>query len=422
MKPLPYLMLGLLAWAPPQAPGEEFFEQAPIRYSAALSSDPLAQLANDWQRGRNRISATEPLPFLRELLAILKVPEESQVLVFSKTSQQLSLISPQNPRAIFFSDDTYVGFVPGGAIEVIACDPLLGPVFYLLDLPAGERPATVSRPLDCLSCHASARTEGVPGMQIRSVVSAPDGRPILSAGTHSTNHSSPLSERWGGWYVTGTHRGVRHMGNLTTEADHPRGDPDAGSNWTTLTGKFDTTRYLRPTSDIVALMVLEHQCRMHNLITKAAMEYRRALWLAKTLDPALSEADTATSAHRVATGRASAIVSELFFRDEAPPGPDGVEGDGAFQSAFAKNAAKTPDGRSLKDFRLYGRIFKYRCSYMIQSRAFASLPAKIRQLVYAEMRGILIAGGGGTDFTSLSASERRHIAAILDATHPAWRN
>jgi hypothetical protein len=418
---LPFLVLfGLLA--SPLARAAEFFEQAPISYSAGVSNDPLAQLARDWEMGRNRITSTEPLAFLRELLAKLGVPEASQVLVFSKTSKQNSLISPQTPRALYFSDDLYVGFVPGGSLEIIACDALLGPVFYLLELPAGERPAAVSRSLDCLSCHASARTEEVPGMQIRSVVTGPDGHPILSAGTHSTNHSSPLTERWGGWYVTGTHRGVRHMGNHTTDPDHPQANPDAGSNWTTLAGRIDTTRYLRPTSDIVALMVLEHQCRMHNLITKAGMEYRRALWLAKALDASVTEEDTTTSAHRVATGRASALVSELLFRGEAVPGPDGVEGDPAFQTAFARNAPKTPDGRSLKDFRLYGRIFKYRCSYMIQSQAFASLPNKIRQLVHAELREVLTTAGGGKDFAYLSASERRDIAAILDATHPAWRN
>jgi hypothetical protein len=416
------MTVGFLALAASLARGQEFFEEAPIEYSAGISSDPVAQLAKDWERGRNQISATQPLPFLRELLAKLNVPEESQVLVFSKTSKQAALISPQNPRALYFSDDLYVGFVPGGSIEIIACDPLLGPVFYLLEPPAGGRPATVSRSPDCLTCHASARTEEVPGMQVRSVVSDRDGRPILSAGTHSTNHSSPLAERWGGWYVTGTHRGARHMGNLTSDPDHPQLDPDAGSNWTTLAGKFDTSRYLRPTSDIVALMVLEHQCRMHNLITKAGMEYRRALWLAMTLDPSFSEDDTGSSAHRVATGRASALVSELLFRGEAPPGPDGVEGDPAFQAAFARSAPKTADGRSLKDFRLYGRIFKHRCSYMIGSRAFASLPPMIRTLVYAELRDILTASGGGADFAYLSASERRNIAAILDATQPAWRH
>lgn len=422
MSPPFLILVGLLACASPLAHGEEFFQQPPISYSAGISSDPLAQLARDWEIGRNRITATEPLAFLRELLAKLNVPEESQVLVFSKTSKQAALISPQTPRALYFSDNLYVGFVPGGSIEIIACDPLLGPVFYLLELPAGDRPAAVSRSLDCLSCHASARTEEVPGMHVRSVVTAPDGHPILSAGTHSTNHSSPLSERWGGWYVTGTHRGVRHMGNLTTDAQHPQLDPDAGSNWPSLAGKLDTTRYLRPTSDIVALMVLEHQCRMHNLITKANMEYRRALWLAKALDATLTEEDTGTSAHRVATGRAGAIVSELLFRGEAPPGPDGVEGDAAFQAAFARNALRAPDGRSLKDFRLYGRIFKHRCSYMIDSAAFFSLPPKIRRLVYAELRDILTHAGGGPPFAYLSASERQNITAILDATHPAWRN
>jgi hypothetical protein len=415
-------LAALVVLVAPLAHGEDFFEQAPVNYSAGLSNDPVARLAREWQQGRETIAATEPLGFLRELLKRLNVPAESQVLVFSKTSKQNSLITPQTPRAIYFSDDTYVGFVPGGAIEIIATDPLLGPVFYLLELPGARTPATLTRSGECLECHASARTEGVPGMQVRSVLTAADGRPILSAGTHDTTHASPLAQRWGGWFVTGDHGTARHQGNLTADPDNQPANPDRGANWTTLDGKIDTTRYLRPTSDIVALMVLEHQCRMHNLLTKASMEYRRALWLCRTLNPDVTEEDTTTSAHRVATGRAAAIVAELLFRGEAPPGPDGVEGDPAFQLAFAKNAPATPDGHSLKDFRLYGRIFKNRCSYMIHSSAFASLPPKIRSLVFADLRAILLNSPDNPDFAYLPASERRRIANILDATLPAWRN
>lgn len=417
--PSPLQLLTILAaLSTPLAAADEFFEQAPIHYSKGIASDPVATLAADWIAGRRLITAREPLAFLRELLGELHVPVESQVLVFSKTSKQNELINPANPRAIYFSDDTYVGYVPGGSVELVATDPLLGPVFYLLELPQPNQPARITRQTDCLSCHASARTEDVPGLQVRSVFTATDGRPILSAGSFDTTQASPLEQRWGGWYVTGTHGNAKHLGNQT-------GGPDRTTttgNWTSLAGKIDTTRYLRPTSDIVALMVLEHQCRMHNLLTKANMDYRRALWLGRAIDPALSEENPNTSAHRVATTRAAAIVSEMLFRGEASPGPDGIEGDPAFQEAFARNAPKTPDGHSLKDLRLYGRLFKFRCSYMIHSRAFASLPEKIRQLVYAQLRDILINGGGGENFAYLGASERPRIAAVLDATHPAWRH
>jgi len=405
----------------PEAGGREFFEEQPILYSATESRDPMALLARDWAEGRNQIHDTTPLGFLRGLLEKLGVPEESQVLVFSKTSHQNRLITPQTPRALYFSDETYVGYVQGGDIEVIACDPMIGPVFYVIRMPLPGRPPQAVRDASCLSCHATGRTEGTPGMLVRSVIPAADGRPVLRLGTHLTTHASPLEERWGGWYVTGSHEGVLHMGNVTTTNDEDELDMQAGANWPDLEGKIDTSRYLRPISDIVALMVLEHQCRMHNLLTKAGMEYRRALWLSRIIDADLDEADTDSTPHRVAVGAADAIVREMLFVGEVRPGPLGVEGDPVFQMAFSRGTPTCPEGRSLKDFRLTGRIFQHRCSYMIYSKAFASLPNKVRDVVHARLREILIEHDDAPDFAHLSRRERASIAAILDATHPQWR-
>jgi len=167
---IPAVLVVLAAVAAPLSMAREIFEQPPIRYSVGESRDPVALLARDWEQGRNLIHATTPLGFLRELLAKLDVPEESQVLVFSKTSHQNDLISPQTPRALYFSDEIHVGYVPGGDIEVIACDPLLGPVFHLIETGHGNTTPRVKRSNSCLSCHANARTENVPGMLVRSVV------------------------------------------------------------------------------------------------------------------------------------------------------------------------------------------------------------------------------------------------------------
>lgn len=405
----------------PEVGAREYFEEMPVLYSATESRDPMALLAREWEQGRNLIPDTTPLGFLRGLLEKLEVPEESQVLVFSKTSHQNRQITPQTPRALYFSDETYVGYVLGGDIEVIASDPVIGPVFYVVSIPRPDRPPQAVRDVSCLSCHATGRTESVPGMLVRSVIPAADGRPILRLGSHRTTHSSPLDERWGGWYVTGTHEGILHMGNVTTTEDDGTLDMEAGANWLTLNGKIDTSRYLRPTSDIVALMVLEHQCRMHNLLTKAGMEYRRALWLSRVVNPDLDEADPDTTSHRVAASAAAAIVREMLFVDEAQPGPLGVEGDPAFQQAFTRGAPACPDGRSLKDFRLTGRMFQHRCSFMIHSRVFASLPPKVRDLVHASLREILIEHDDAEAFAHIGLREREIIAAILDATHPQWR-
>jgi len=411
----------LLAVALPRAEARGFFEESPVLYSATEPHDPMTLLARDWERGENLILDSSPLGFLRGLLEKLGVPEESQVLVFSKTSHQNRHINPQSPRALYFSDDTYVGYVQGGDIEVIACDPELGPIFHLVGIPKpGIRPQA-RRDASCLSCHATANTENVPGMLVRSVIPAADGRPILSQGSHLTTHASPLEERWGGWYVTGTHEGVPHMGNTTAATKDCGLDIESGANWRTLAGKIDTSRYLRPASDIVALMVLEHQCRMHNLLTKAGMEYRRAVWLSKIVNPEFDESEPDTTAHRVASSGAEAILREMLFVGEAKPGPYGVEGDPAFQKAFLRGAPVCPEGKSLRDFRMTGRMFQHRCSYMIHSKIFAALPEKLRGLVHARLREILTGQDKSPDFAHLGARERAQIAAILDATHPQWR-
>jgi hypothetical protein len=160
---------------------------------------------------------------------------------------------------------------------------------------------------------------------------------------------------------------------------------------------------------------------MHNLLTKAGMEYRRALWLSKTINPQYNENDGTTVTHRIAVSAAAEIVREMLFVGEAEPGPLGVEGAPEFQQAFQQNARFCGEGRSLKDFRLYKRLFKYRCSYMIHTSIYASLPAKLHELVHAELRHILLEQGGGETFAHIGRIERQRIAEILDATHPAWR-
>ena len=112
---------------------------------------------------------------------LLKVPEASQVLVFSKTSKQNGLINPGNPRALFHSLNCYCGYVPGGLMEVIIQEKNLGPVYYLVDLGHAGKAVGIERDTsDCLSCHGTGRTENVPGMLVRSVFPDQDGHALLS--------------------------------------------------------------------------------------------------------------------------------------------------------------------------------------------------------------------------------------------------
>ena len=390
----------------------DFWDLEPIRYSDTAPTDRLAKLAGELASGAKKVEGQSGLERLRFVLKELAVPEESQVLVFSKTSLQIALIHPKNPRALFFSDEAYVGYVPGGAIEVIIQDPVLGPVFYVVE-PGGPGGLDIERDTSlCMSCHGTTRTEGVPGMVVRSVFPNGEGHPMLAMGTTQVSHETPLPDRWGGYYVTGR-SSLPHLGNRTFpeggEAQPQSSDLDH------LGDLIDAAKYPRPTSDIVALMVLEHQCRMHNLLNAAALQYRRAHYIGSAIDP---DADPDQgSAGRVADGMAQRIVECLFFKDEADPGDDLVGGE-EFQKSFAARYPKTASGDSLAEFHLYDRIFKNRCSYMVYSRAFTGLPARVKESVLARMKVVL--AGEDESYDYLKESERKRIAAILTETLPGW--
>jgi hypothetical protein len=340
------------------------------------------------------------------------------VLVFSKTSLQNSLINRHNPRAIYFSMNAYVGWVPGGKVEVIIEDETLGPVFYTIDPPSGGLPPRIVRATDsCLQCHATSRTSGVPGMMVRSVIPDENSHPILSAGTSLVTDQTPISERWGGWYVSGSSGGP-HLGNRwTTKEDtkHSAFAPQP-TDLKDLSSLIGTDKYLQPTSDVIALMVLEHQCRMHNLLTKAKLTYRRACHF----EVSYREDDSGGEdgmAWKTAENSAKEIVRALLFEDEARLGGDGIETDSSFAQVFGERGVSSTRGSSLRDLRLYGRLFKYRCSYMIYSKAFQGLPETVRSRVFHHLRATL----KGETQSQLGERERRTISAILAETVPGFK-
>ncbi len=390
----------------------DVWDLPPLRYSDSAATDSISKLAADLASGARKVKGATGLDRLRFVLKELRVPEASQVLVFSKTSFQNSLIHPQNPRGLYFSEEAYVGYVPGGHIEAIVQDPLLGPVFYVIE-SAKAGGLKIERELSsCLTCHGTSNTENVPGMQVRSVFSDQDGRPLLAMGTRLVNHGTPLSERWGGYYVTGR-SSLPHLGNRTYVENGPA-EPRP-SDLRDLARTLDVSKYPRPTSDIVALLVLEHQCRIHNLLNAATLQYRRAAYLTRSLDPQANP--DAGSAGRVADGMADQIVACLFFQDEADPG-EGIEGGEEFQKVFEARYPRTRDGESLADFQLNNRIFKRRCSFMIYSSAFRNLPVRVKSSVFGKMQAAL--AGYGPALAGSKAPERRRIAAILSETLPDW--
>jgi len=388
------------------------------------SNDPVARLWQRMEHGQVHLPTADPKAFLASVLRELEIPIESQVLVFSKTSLQNSLISPATPRAIYFSEEAYAGWCQGGVCELIGIDPERGPQFYTLSVPyvRGERPELATSDT-CFSCHEGSRTAGVRGMLVRSVYVDESGQPLLRDGSYLSGQESPLSERWGGWYVTGHHGSELHMGNVIARETETGVviDRAKGANITGLDAFFPMDPYLTNSSDLVALMVLEHQCTMHNLITAAGTACREAMARQQDLQRAFGEPLTDVpqdSAASIIRNQAEKVLAHLLFSGEYELKDDGVEGDAAFQDAFRANRHASHDGRSLKDFQLLNRLFKYRCSYMIYSKSFDRLPPPLKSEIYRQLNTVLHGTDSRPAFAHLSPSERAGIRQILAETKP----
>jgi len=402
--------------------GQDDFESAPILYSQTQPANRISQLQQALQDGTVSLQHQPGTGYLESLLSALQIPVKSQCLVFSKTSLQLRRISPATPRAIYFSDDLYVGFcVAGDVLEISAVDPRLGTVFYTLNQqpPASGVPTFQRQTDNCLVCHSSSRTEGIPGHLVRSLLVDPSGQPLLAAGSRNVNHTTPLAERWGGWYVTGLHGAQRHLGNLVVdrEAAIETVDNSSGFNQTDLSGRFHAESYLSGHSDIVALMVLEHQILVHNRITRAAFTTREALHYEAALNEALKNApgtrlDSTTRRIQNAGDR---LVEALLFCGEARIS-EPISGTSGFAAEFSAQGPRDARGRSLRDLQLNGRMFRYPCSYLIYSEAFRGLPPEMLTYIQGRMREILAGNDASGKFTHLSAEDRQAIAEILRET------
>jgi len=405
-----------------QAIAQFEFEEAPIRYQATPVNTPVTPLQKSLDSGDARLEHDRKRGYLADLLERLDIRLESQVLVFSKTSLQTRRITPRTPRAIYFNDDTYVGWVPGGdLIEIMSTDPRQGEIFYTLDQTAETSPQLVRDHDRCLACHVSARTQRVPGALVRSVFPDPSGQPQLSAGTFTTDHKSPFEERWGGWYVTGTHGAMRHMGNRVMGADESRAtfDRETGANVIDLADRIDRNVYLTSHSDIVALMVLEHQTQTHNFLTLAGYECRSANHYDETMNPLLDRpADhVSDTTRRRIDSVAEKLVHALLFVDEfALTAP--VRGTTSFATDFSARGPRDGRGRSLRELDLKKRLLKYPCSYLVYSPAFDQLPPPVKTRVVQRLHDVLTGRDTTKPFQHLSADDRRAILEILTETKP----
>lgn len=376
------------------APAGAFpYREEPVDYFSDDLADPVSRLREKVQRGDVRLEFETGTGRLRSLLKELGVPAASQMLVFAKNSVHARLISPDNPRALYFNDSTYIGFVPGAPfLEISAIDPRKGAVFYTLSQKEDEPPA-LAREESCLLCHASGNSLNVPGQLVRSFVTDTQGNP--TRGHSKINHDSPYAQRWGGWYVTGESGLLPHLGNLSTAADladHDR-HPNGPGRSVALASRIDASKYLSRHSDIAALLVHDHQTWMHNLITRVNYEHQ----------------------YERREDSEEALVRYLLFADE-PALADPVLGNSSFESIFARQGPRDGQGRSLRDLDLETRLFKYRCSFLIYSPAFDHLPDPVQGRVYRRLWEVLSAEDPPAPFDRLPRSERRAILEILRDT------
>ena len=390
-----------------------------IGYAAPAKRDPIAALQRKIDNGEVKLAFDEKHGYLQAVLDALHVPLETQMLVFSKTSFQFGRISPATPRSLYFNDDVYIGWVQNGeVVEVSSVDPERGAIFYTLDQRPVDKPKFDRRD-ECLQCHASPRTLGVPGHLVRSVYSDNEGFPQTQAGGFVTDHRSPFEERWGGWYVTGTHGAARHMGNVVVEdKNHPdRLDPEAGANLESLDQLVDVSPYLTPHSDIVALMLLEHQSRMHNLITRVSFETKVALRTQDEMNKALGrpKGEWSDSTKRRIHSPSEVLLRYMLFVEE-PELKAPVKGTSGLEEMFADAGPRDSKGRSLRDLDLRRKTFVYPCSYLIYSDAFDSLPSDARNYILRRLWEVLSGKENGPDFKTLTASDRRAILEILRET------
>ena len=406
------LLVGAASMASPQIRYDN--EYPPIEYSTRAPNDPVAELIERIDKGRVELAHEAERGYLDSLLQHLEIPVSSQVLVFTKTSLQKNLVSPRTPRAIYFNDDTYVAWLQGSdVLEISAIDPMRGAAFYTLAQQPGTADFQFRLGL-CLECHDSYSLTGggVPRNIMGSGVPDERGEMVYHEGWLITDDRTPFRLRWGGWYVTGTLAAQSHMGNMIVPSgsDVSSLDFTATRNLTDVSHLVDLAPYPSPHSDLVALMVLEHQVHVQNLITRTNYDVRTALHGAS-----LERTPVSSAALREMEEATEPLVRAMLFVDEAPlEGP--ATGTSTYSEEFEARGPFDEQGRSLRQLDLRHRLFRYPLSYLIYSAAFDALPGVVKDHVFGRLRAVLGGEAPGADFDHISVRDAEAILQILRAT------
>jgi len=396
-----------------------------IGYFTKTPSNKVERLHTAIREGKNPLTYDAKFGYLPSLLRTLGINTSTQSMVFSKTSLQIAHISPSNPRALYFSDDIYIGYIPGSdIIEISVADPVLGGVFYTFKNRGSGAPALNRQTYECLQCHDGALTSGVPGHTVRSVHPYPDGQVDFSSGTHIISDATPHSERFGGWWVTGKHLALNHEGNAFVRGSGGMDNPLRANRTPEKlpAGMIDLKDYLAGTSDVVAQLILQHQTVVHNRIT--AVTYGTTLALAD--DASIGESlgnkpgELLGSTLSRIRNSSDALLETLFFMDEATFSAP-IDGNKRTMVDFVKQGPRDPNQQTLRQLDLRTRLFRYRLSFLVHSLGFKGMPLQARSYCWIRIKAAL-ANSDDRLTAKLDANERKTIHEILQATEQEYRD
>lgn len=392
------------------------FRKEPHNYLTHEADDRFSGVLKKLQSGETKLDTTSDKTFLASLLGALDIPVSSQILVFSASSLQSGIINPRNPRALYFNEDTYVGYVPNGKVEVISMDPTHAAIFYIFERlrPGGGLPV-IARSDKCFNCHAGNATRRVPGLIAESLLPMADsGASLETYRRDEQGHHIPLDQRFGGWHLTGGHHlGTTHANLMGVSKGAGKFDKVAanpGQLW-------NIESHLLPTSDILPNLVHEHQLGFENRVFHAAYVMRQ-------LHPE-GRGPLPFAAKPEVEKLADELARYILFTDEAKLPSQGIEGDPGFMKDFIRNRKPTKNGIALKDFDLKSRLFKHRASYMLYTDSWQKLPTTLKDRVYYKMAEGLRDQNPAPAGMHLPIEERHAIRAILKETLPGlpswWR-
>jgi hypothetical protein len=397
-----------------------------IGYSGTPAHDPIARLQARLLRGEVKLEFKPPRGYLDSVLKNLGIDPSSQMLVYSKSSLQVQWVNASAPRAIYFNDDTYVAWVQSvGLLEFVTMDSKLGPVFYTMTNQKDSTDGFGREVLRCLDCHDKFALQGggVPMLRATSNYVDVDGLTLKPIAASEVTDQTPLALRWGGWYVSGREGAQVHLGNIQvhTARELENLNPVRRGNLESVAALLDTRPYLSDKSDVVALLVFEHQSTVYNLITRINFKTRSRVAREFNAAPA------AVAAHDRLNPKTEAWMQELteplvqaMLFTNAAPLTDTVASTSGFDAWFQAQGPRDKAGRSLRELDLRKRLFKYPLSYLVYSPAFDGLPGYVKNYVYARFVAILSGRDTQGTFSKLTAVDRQAAMEILMATKPEF--